>query len=83
MSLLSWNYPKGNSLKNKIDLHHIYPVTCLTTLSLAEKDKFLMQDIITAQDLIQHAEWLSKIGLSPNRIKNVLLEANQLCNLIK
>lgn len=83
LSLLSWDYPKGNSLKNKIDLNNIYPVTCLTTLTLAEKDKLLVQDIITALDLIQHADWLSKIELSPSRIKNVLLEANQLCNLIK
>jgi hypothetical protein len=50
---------------------------------MAEKDKLLVQDIITALDLIQHADWLSKIELSPSRIKNVLLEANQLCNLIK
>ncbi|HQV35552.1 MAG TPA: restriction endonuclease [Flavobacterium sp.] len=83
LSLLSWDYPIGNSLKNKIDLNQIYPVTCLTTLTMAEKDKLLVQDIITALDLIQHADWLSKIELSPNRIKNVLLEANQLCNLIK
>jgi hypothetical protein len=83
LSLLSWDYPKGNSLKNKIDLNNIYPVTCLTTLTMAEKDKLLVQDIITALDLIQQADWLSKIELSPNRIKNVLLEANQLCNLIK
>jgi len=83
LNLLSWDYPKGNSLKNKIDLNQIYPVTCLTTLTMAEKDKLLVQDIITALDLIQHADWLSKIELSPNRIKNVLLEANQLCNLIK
>ncbi len=83
LSLLSWDYPKGNSLKNKIDLNQIYPVTCLTTLTMAEKDKLLVQDIITALDLIQHADWLSKIELSPSRIKNVLLEANQLCNLIK
>lgn len=83
LSLLSWDYPKGNSLKNKIDIHNIYPVTCLTTLTMVEKDKLLVQDIITALDLIQHADWLSKIELSPNRIKNVLLEANQLCNFIK
>jgi hypothetical protein len=50
---------------------------------MAEKDKLLVQDIITALDLIQHADWLSKIELSPSRIKNVLLESNQLCNLIQ
>ena len=83
LELLSWNYPSGNSLKNKIDFHLIYPVTALTTLTLSEKDKLLTQNIITARELLAHKEWLNKIGLSQNRIKNVLKETNQLCNILK
>lgn len=82
LNLLSWDYPKGNSLRNKIDSAQIYPVTCLTTLTQVEKDKLLIQEIITVKDLMRHSDWLSKIGLSKNRIKNILLEANQLCNYI-
>jgi len=82
LQLLSWDYPLEKSLRKRIDEHQIYPVTCLTTLTVAEKDKLLMQNIITAKELIQHSNWLEKIGLSANRIKNVLREANQLCNLI-
>lgn len=82
LNLLSWNYPEGASLKDKIDAYQIYPITCLTTLTLNEKDKLLMQDIITVKELIQNSEWLSKIGLKSNRIKNILSEANQLCNFI-
>jgi hypothetical protein len=83
LHLLSWNYPSGNSLKNKIDSYHIYPVTALTTLTLSEKDKLLTQNIITAKELLANKEWLVKIGLSQNRIKNVLKETNQLCNILK
>lgn len=83
LELLSWNYPLGNSLKDKIDSYHIYPITVLTTLTLSEKDKLLMQNIITARDLLANKEWLNKIGLSQNRINNVLKEANQLCNFLK
>lgn len=83
LHLLSWDYPKGNSLKSKIDSAQIYPVTCLTTLTLLEKDKLLMQELITVKDLIAESGWLSKIGISKNRIKNVLKEANQLCNFIQ
>ena len=36
----------------------------------------------TVKDLIKHSEWLSKIGLSKNRIKNCLTETYQLCNVI-
>lgn len=83
LQLLSWDYPTGNSLKNKIDANQIYPVTCLTTLTVAEKDKLLMQNIITVKDLLKHSDWLLKIGLSANRKKNILKEANQLCNFIQ
>lgn len=83
LMLLSWNYPPQECLKNKIDAYHIYPVTALTTLTIAEKDRLLAQDIITARDLIASSNILHKIQLSPNRIKNVLKEANQLCNLLK
>jgi len=83
LKLLSWNYPPHASLKNKIDNYNIYPVTALTTLTIAEKDKLLTQNIITARDLIASSDVLHKIQLSPNRIKNVLKESNQLCNLLK
>ncbi len=83
LKLLSWDYPKGNSLRDKIDMAQIYPVTCLTTLTQLEKDKLLMQEIITVKDLMEQSDWLSKIGLSNHRIKNSLFEANQLCNYVK
>lgn len=83
LELLSWDFPKGNSLKNKIDSYHIYPVTALTTLTLSEKDKLLTQNIITARELLANKDWLIEIGLSQNRIKNVLKETNQLCNILK
>jgi len=77
--LLSWDYPIGDGLKNKIDHFHLYPITCLTTLTAVEKDKLLMRDIITVFDLLSKTEWLSKIGLSHHRVKNVLRETHQLC----
>ncbi|WP_291119313.1 ATP cone domain-containing protein [Flavobacterium sp. UBA6135] len=80
LHLLSWDYPFENGLKNKIDSYQMYPVTCLTTLTRLEKDKLLMQDIITVKDLLKKPIWLSKVGLSSNRINNILKEASELCN---
>jgi hypothetical protein len=79
LNLLSWNYPENNNLKTKNDTHHLYPVTCLTTLSLAEKDKLLVLDVILVKEIINNSECLERIGLSSNRIKNVLKEASELC----
>lgn len=80
LSLLSWNYPEENNLKTKNDTNSLYPVTCLTTLSIAEKDKLLILDVILVKELINNVNCLNKIGLSENRIKNVLKEASELCN---
>lgn len=82
LDLLSWNYPEDNNLKIKNDTSFLYPVTCLTTLSLAEKDKLLILDVILVKELINNSDCLEKIGLSTTRIKNVLKEASELCRFI-
>lgn len=82
LNLLSWNYPENNNLKTKNDSNFMYPVTCLTTLSLAEKDKLLVLDVILVKEVINNSDCLEKIGLSPNRIKNVLKEASELVEYI-
>lgn len=82
LNLLSWNYPEDNNLKTKNDINYLYPVTCFTSLSLAEKDKLLVLDVILVKEVINNSECLEKIGLSPNRIKNVLKEASELCEYI-
>ena len=82
IELLSWDYPKDNSIKNKIDHGSLYPLTCLTTLTVSEKEKLLILDQILVKDLINDSKSLHKIGLSDNRIRNVLKEASQICKLI-
>ena len=82
LDLLSWDYPKDNNLKTKNDNNHLYPVTYLTTLSLAEKDKLLILDVILVKEIINNSECLERIGLSPTRIKNVMREASELCRYI-
>jgi len=82
LKLLSWDYPQKESLRVRIDEGQLYPVTCLTTLTLAEKDKLLMRDVILAKETVNNVKLLEEIGLSPIRIKNVMKEASELCNYI-
>ena len=79
LNLLSWDYPVGNNLKTKNDNNALYPVTCLTTLSIAEKEKLLILDVILVKELINRSDCLDKIGISTIRKKNVLKEATELC----
>jgi hypothetical protein len=82
LNLLSWNYPEKNNLKTKNDSDYLYPITCLTTLSLTEKDKLLILDVILVKEIINNSDCLEKIGISPNRVKNVMKEASELCNFL-
>lgn len=82
LNLLSWDYPKNNNLRTKNDTNALYPVTCLTTLSLFEKEKLLILDVILVKEIINNSDCLEKIGISPNRIKNVMKEVFDLCDYI-
>lgn len=82
LQLLSWDYPEKLSLRKRIDEGQLYPITCLTTLTLAEKDKLLVQEVILAKEIINNTRALEEIGISPIRIKNVIKEASELCKYI-
>ena len=80
INLLSWDYPLDNNLKTKNDKDCLYPVTCLTTISLAEKGQLLVLDFILVKELLNNKDVLKKIGLSENRIKRVVTEVTELCH---
>ncbi|HEY6143961.1 MAG TPA: restriction endonuclease [Flavobacterium sp.] len=82
LNLMSWDYPENNNIRTKVNSHHLYPVTCLTSLSLVEKEKLLILDVILVKEILSNVECLEKIGMSSNRIKNVLKEASDLCRYI-
>lgn len=79
LELLGWDFP-ANSLKVKIDRGALYPLTCLTTLSMVEKERLLFLDIILVKQLIDAPDALGKIGISEVRRKRILNEAAGLCN---
>lgn len=79
IKLLSWDYPYDNNLETKNLRDCLYPVTCLTTLSSAEKDKLLSAGLILAKDLMVSPEVLEQIKISSKRMINVLREVEELC----
>ncbi len=80
LNLLSWNYPEGNSLKDIITHYRVFPITCLTTITQAEKEILLLEDILTVYDFIHFGKSKTNLKLSQNRLKKVLNECHQLLN---
>lgn len=79
INLLSWNLPKGNSLKDRIDHAGLYPITVSTLLSTSEKQFLLSRDVVLCKELIHDKFFLDHLGISENRQKRILKEMGVLC----
>lgn len=79
LNLLGWDYPKGTSLREQIDASGLYPLTCLTTLTLYEKHLLLDKGIILCKELCDNPELISAIQIPGERRNSIMNEAHILC----
>jgi len=77
--LLSWDYPKNDGLRDRIDRLGLYPITVSTLLSGREKQFLLSRDIVLCRDLIDDVFFLDHLGISDIRKAKILNEINILC----
>ena len=77
--LLSWDFPKDNGLKDRIDNLGLYPVTVSTLLSQREKQFLLSRDVVLCKQLINDDFYLDHLGVSENRKERILEEIKILC----
>lgn len=79
LNLVSWDFPKNGSLRERIDGSGLHPVTCLTTLTKKEKQLLLDKGIVLCQELCQNEKLLKEIGVQPARENKVMEEAKLVC----
>lgn len=79
LKMLSWNYPGGNSLSKLVDESRLYPITCLTQLTLKEKEYILQAGIVLCTDLEKNIALLDRASVSPARIQNIIAEIKAIC----
>lgn len=75
MKLVSWEYPKGDSLRERIERGGLHPITCLTTLTQSQKAALLQQGILLAKTIAEHPNVLGAIDLTGPRAAKVAAEA--------
>lgn len=81
LKLTSWDYPKDNCLKYRIDKLGLHPLTSLMSLSKAEKTMLLNKDIVLCREIHQNPEILNEIGISKIRQKRILVDSKILCEV--
>ena len=79
LDLLSWDYPKNNGLKDRIDRLGLYPITVSTLLTNREKQFLLSRDLVLCRELIQDNFYLDHLGVSETRKDKIIKEITQLC----
>ncbi|TYP74253.1 ATP cone domain-containing protein [Aquimarina intermedia] len=81
LQLLSWDYPKNDALKDRIDRLGLYPITTSTLLSNREKQFLLSRDVVLLRQLIKDTFYLDHLGISDTRKNKIMSEIDMLCNL--
>ena len=78
--LLSWDYPKNDGLKDRIDRLGLYPITVSTLLTGREKQFLLNRNVVLCRELIGDHFYLDHLGISEKRKEKILNEVKMLCN---
>lgn len=78
LRMLGWDQPAKGSLKDRIDDSGLYPLTCMVTLSKAEKERLLEKDLVLAHDIAENPDALTHAMVRPAQMAAVLREAEEL-----
>jgi len=80
LSLISWDYPKTSNLRIMIEDAGVHPLSCLTTLSSAQKRSLMAAGVVLCRHLCDNTSTLSSLGLTEEDIARTLEEAKEICN---
>lgn len=78
LHLVGWDYPKNDGLRDWIDASGLHPITCLTSLSQAEKERLLERKIVLCKTICESDNILQTIGIKAPRLYKVIEECTAL-----
>lgn len=76
MQLISWDYPSQGSLRERIDVSGLHPITVLQSITKHEKQVLLNKNLVLCRSLTE--ENLKIAGIIGNRAKRIINEAHAL-----
>ncbi len=76
MTILSWNYPENESLRDIVEKSGLIPITALTTLAQNQKIKLMEQGIVLSKQIAQNPNSLQTLGLPDQKLQDIIDEAN-------
>ena len=80
VAMIGWSYPAKGNLQDLIEDAHLHPITCLTSLTITEKQNLLQNGVVLCQEVKADAGPLKFVGLNDEKAKMVRDEAALLCS---
>lgn len=81
LNIISWGYPEKGNLFDMIEETKLHPITCLTSLSDAEKRQLLDEKIVLCKSVYENRKTLKNLGFSDEKIFKVIEEISSIINL--
>lgn len=80
LSLIGWNYPEKGNLEDLITEAGLHPLTCLTTLSVAEKQSLMSFGIVLCRQVRENEARLEQLGVAKKKIPALFEEIRAVCS---
>lgn len=77
LTLVGWDYPHHNNLRDWIDQSGFHPITSLSSLTKKMAQALLERDVILCSEIEQKQNVLKSLGLRSNEIRKIIREANE------
>lgn len=78
LNILSWDYPAHKNIKTVVDNNGEYPITCLTSISNAEKAQLLKAQCVLVKDIVRNPKFLDILDINNKQKEELLNEAEEL-----
>ncbi len=80
LTLIGWSYPAKGNLQDLVEVSGLHPITCLTTLSNAQKQQLANKGYVICRSVRDQPEVLKEVGVGNKKVTRVLSEIYDLCS---
>lgn len=81
LKLFDWDYPERESLRDQVESTGLYPLTCLSSITITEKKELLSAGMVLARELLRQESLLVRITGRKERLGKIMREVETLCLL--
>lgn len=82
IQMIGWDFPQRGSLKERIEISGLHPLTCMVSLSKRQKQHLLERKVVLCRDLLARPELIYNMNLKDRKVKEILKEAMELCEAV-